>query len=65
MKLETRTFSRGLPTEKRMLVCVVENEEESKMIDYALGDRVPFEIKGEVKLADGYGEHYISLEAVK
>lgn len=65
MRIETRIFSRGLPGEKRLLILIPESEEESKIIDATLGDKVPVSIKGTVALADGYGEHYISLEADK
>lgn len=62
MHIEVRTFNRGRADEKRGLVLLSENEEESKMVDYALGDKIPVVIKGKVDLADGYGQHYIYLE---
>jgi hypothetical protein len=42
-------------------------EEESKMIDLAFGSKVKDDdsiavVTGQVRLSDGYGEHYILLE---
>lgn len=60
MRIETRTF--GKKGEIRQLLIIAENEEDSKQIDYALGDDVPFEdCKASVQLADGYAEHYIRI----
>jgi hypothetical protein len=50
------------------LLLVMENEEESALVDKALGSAVQnaegliSDIKGQVRLSDGYGSHYISLQ---
>lgn len=58
----------GREGEIKMLCLVSESEEESNLIDEYLGDR-PFDadgvgpvVKGEVRLSDGYADHYIRLE---
>ena len=63
LKLETRTFRNV-----KMLCLVCENELESRMVDDSLGaevgeDGLIARVSGEVRLADGYGEHYICLKA--
>jgi hypothetical protein len=56
MRVEARnTF--GKPS----LVIITETLADSRLIDEMLGNAVPFKIEGEVKLADGYGEHYIQI----
>jgi hypothetical protein len=45
----------------KSVVLIPETTTESKIIDKFLGDRVPVDISGQVKLSDGYGDHYISL----
>lgn len=49
------------------LVCIAEGDEESRLIDTAFGDKVGedgliAEFTGQVRLADGYGEHYLLLQ---
>lgn len=56
MKLESR-HTHGKPS----LVLIPETLEESRLIDACLGDKLPAIIQGMVKLADGYGQHYIAL----
>lgn len=55
-RLEIRAFK-----SKKFLLVLADNEEESKLIDAALGAKIPTRVEGEVTLADGYGEHYIRL----
>lgn len=48
------------------LLVVLESEAESQMVDEAFGKAVDDDgliasVKGEVRLSDGYGEHYIAL----
>lgn len=62
MKIETRCFQAGLPGERRLLLLLPENNEESVLIDEFLGKKVPVEVAGFVDVSDGYGEHYIRLE---
>lgn len=53
---------------RNQLLLVSECEEESRMIDAMAGSQVLdgdgfiANIEGEVRLSDGYGEHYISLK---
>ncbi len=61
MHIEPRVFAKGRPEEERMLLLVVDTEEESCLIDQYLGDKIPTQVEGEIQLADGYGEHYIRL----
>lgn len=62
MEITARQFQ-----DKKFLV-LIPTKEESKLIDQILGDK-PFdddgkgpEVKGNVHLSDGYGQHYIRLE---
>lgn len=63
MRLEKRTFDKGKTYE---IIAITESEKESQMIDL-LGndftDRTFIPIKGEIRLSDGFGEHYILLRA--
>lgn len=65
MRIETRnTF--GL----RALILIPESSEESLLIDSVVGanvgeDGLIANVEGQVRLADGYGEHYIRLERKK
>lgn len=65
MKLESRdTFG------VRQLLLVPENEYESKLIDEYLGreigpDGIGPAVMGEVRLEDGYAQHYIRLESMR
>ena len=63
-RLETRTFG---PAEKpqTQLLIFPETEEESKIIDTTISDKLPATVVGQVILSDGYGEHYIRLEKFK
>jgi hypothetical protein len=71
MRIETR-YTRNciLPT-LRGLVLVAECQEESAMIDECFGDKVldgdgliaKVLVEVEVRLSDGYGDHYIYLKA--
>jgi hypothetical protein len=66
MRVEHRNGPRG-PS----LCLVVESREESHLLDAALGktvvddDGLISRVQGEVRLSDGYGEHYISLHAAE
>lgn len=62
MKIETRRFRRGLLGEKKILLLIAETKEESQLIEECLGTEIPTAVVGEVRLSDGYGEHYIGLE---
>jgi len=49
-------------------VFICETEEESEILDKVFGNKVKedgfiSETKGQVKLSDGYGEHYVQLGA--
>ena len=59
-RLETRQFGN-----KKMLLVFPENEEESKMVDKMLGQPFVTRVTGEIKLADGYADHYIMLTGSK
>jgi hypothetical protein len=62
VKIESRDRESG-PT----LILIPETPEESRLIDSVLGSTVTTgdgliaRVRGEVRLSDGYGEHYISL----
>jgi len=69
MRIEPRQFlvSRNPLRHKKLLCLVAETPQESKLIDDYLGcvvheDGLVTEVKGEVRLSDGYGDHYIRLE---
>lgn len=64
MKLEPREFLLDHRTgeTRRMLALIAESEMESRLIDEFLGSQIPTPVVGEIRLADGYGEHYILLE---
>jgi len=71
MKIEMRTFivQRDPLVKKKQLILLPEPY-ESKVIDEIFGSRVDAggliaKVFGEVKLSDGYGEHYIRLEKVE
>lgn len=62
MKLEKRTFDKG---KTNYVIGICENAEESRIIDllgdnFANRDSIP--IKGEIRLSDGFHEHYILLK---
>ena len=64
MKIETR--KRGFNDSSLILIC--ETEEERKKLDQVFGKKVKddghiSETKGQVKLSDGFREHYIELSA--
>jgi hypothetical protein len=69
MKMELR-YARDEETGQktiRGIVLIIETHEESSMVDEAFGsdvapDGLIAELNGEVRLSDGYGEHYICLE---
>lgn len=50
------------------LLLIPQNEEESLLIDSIFGDKVVdgdgliAHVEGQVRLSDGYGDHYIRLE---
>jgi hypothetical protein len=64
MRLESR--NRG---DVRILLLIPTTDEESRVIDGALGCKVQTndgliaKVTGEVRIADGYGPHYISLKS--
>lgn len=65
MKLEKRTFDKG---KTYMVVALSESEEESKMIDLLGNDftgRDFIPIEGEIRLSDGFREHYILLRSTE
>lgn len=52
----------------RGLVLIVDNKEESKLIDAVFGDKVGEDgligsRRAEARLSDGYGKHYIYISA--
>lgn len=67
MKVETREFNEG---RVRHLI-VLPEAEESRLVDWVFGDKLKSgdgliaSVMGEVRLADGYGEHYIRLEQAR
>jgi hypothetical protein len=69
MRLEPRQF--GHRGQIKMLCLVCENDQESRLVDRYLGKQVMnddgliAEVQGEVRLSDGYGDHYIRLEKKK
>jgi hypothetical protein len=63
MKIESRTrwTDKGTHRLKHYdLLFIAENEEESKALDM-LGQPGSF-VQGEIRLADGYGEHYLMVQ---
>lgn len=67
MRVEKRTFANGQEEKAKLLILVSENKEESELIDEVMGSKVGDNgfiavCVGEVRLSDGYAEHYISLE---
>lgn len=66
MKLERRTFNDrvdGQLVSRKVLILLPETRAESLLIDEQLGATIPTEVRGVVDLSDGYGQHYIRLEA--
>lgn len=69
MKIEIRKWNRGTsakPESVKGIVIISENSVESELID-VLGNKVGKDglivnVIGEVRLEDGYGQHYIRLE---
>lgn len=63
MRIETRVFKN-----ETFLVLVCESEEESQKLDLVFGNKVKddsgliADVFGEVRLSDGYGDHYIRLK---
>ncbi len=55
--------SKGNTFGNLFLVLIPETKEESWRIDKCLGSNVPVVIIGQVRVSDGYGDHYISLKA--
>ena len=67
MRVEKRTLANGQEEKAKFLILVSENKEESELIDEVMGNKVGKDgfiavCVGEVRLSDGYAEHYISLE---
>ncbi len=67
MKVESRKRGNKDGTSYHDIVLISENEEESKILDL-LGDRVDADgiIENgeyELRLSDGYGEHYVLLKS--
>ena len=63
MRLEIRQFKDVPP--KLLFIC--ETEGESQMLDTIAsrvkdGDGFIAKVKGEIRLSDGYGEHYLRVE---
>jgi len=56
MRVEDRTGIMGAGIQ---IICVCENEEESKIMD--LLGKPDAKVEGELRLSDGYGEFYIIL----
>lgn len=69
MKLELRQVrEEGSPAAPRGLLCIVEDKEESALLDAVFGDKVGTDgligIRNcECRLSDGYAEHYIYIHA--
>lgn len=60
MKVELREFKNEDRSPKIMVVLACEDEAESKIVD-RIGN-IGQNVRGEIRLSDGYGEHYILLE---
>lgn len=64
MKTEIRNFDDGYVSH----LILIPDPDESRLIDHVFGDKVQNNdgfiapVTGEIRLADGYGEHYIRLE---
>lgn len=72
MRIEARQFvkSHNPLVYKRQLLLICENEEESVILDGVFGNEVGKDgfiasVEGEVRLSDGYAEHYIRIEKKK
>ena len=72
MKIEARTGKDHLTGKifPRGVVIIAENEGESKLLDEVFGKTVRecgviCNITGQLKLSDGYGEHYLWIEKMK
>lgn len=67
MRIEPRVFKNDDGTEKKSVVIICETDEESKILD-SIGEpkevgNYNYEVRGELRLSDGFREFYISLEA--
>lgn len=63
MRIETRkrsTEDDGFTLTHHDLILIPESEDESRLIDL-LGQPESF-VQGQIRLADGYGDHYILLQ---
>lgn len=64
MKLEKRQILNNPPR----IILIAESDEESELMDEVFGSEVKDDgfisnVSGQVKVADGFMEHYISLQA--
>lgn len=59
-RMEPRKHPADLPLAHNDLLVIMENEDESKVVDELGQPGTKF--IGEVRLADGYGEHYLLLQ---
>lgn len=66
MRVEYREFkerspSGGLQVKRGFIILICEDEEESKLLDRVGNPVTEDTVLGTLKLADGYGEFYLSL----
>ena len=66
MRIESREFKQDDGTIKKSVIIICETDEESKILDTIGQPREcgnsNHQVKGELRLADGYGEYYVHLE---
>lgn len=60
MKLESRRRTKPDGSQHHDLICIAENETESKIVDLLGQPGTSF--IGEIRLSDGYGEHYLLVQ---
>ena len=67
MRIESREFKQDDGTIKKSVIIICETDEESKILDI-IGEpkecgNYKHDVRGELRLADGCGEFYVSLES--
>jgi hypothetical protein len=76
VKIELRTTRDGDQVKPRGLVCIAQTKEESELLDQVFGNKVVdgdgligkraaigLRRQAECRLSDGYGEHYVYIDA--